>query len=240
MCGRFSLSKSNQDVADLFRLKDVPGLQASYNIAPMQPVAAVLVMPGSCQWQLRHLVWGLVPPWADDPAKANRLINARSETAATKPTFRAAFRYRRCLIPADGFYEWQKLGQRKQPHFISLRDHALFAFAGLWEHWESADGGELDSCAILTTEPNALCAEIHNRMPVLLSPDAYDPWLDPDNQTEAALKSLLAPFPPEKMTAHTVSTHVNNPRNNDPKCAEPLQDDNKLWPPEAAPPASRL
>ena len=229
MCGRFSLSKSDQDVADLFRVRDVPALRSRYNIAPSQPVAAVLVAQGASERQLRHLAWGLVPSWADDPAIGDRMINARSETAATKPAFRAAFKHRRCLVPADGFYEWRKAGWRKQPHFISLEDRALFAFAGLWEHWESADGSEVDSFAILTTEPNALCAKIHNRMPVILPSDAYDSWLDPDNQDAAAVSAMLGPFPAEQMTAYAVSSHVNDPRHDDPRCMEPLNEDGMLW-----------
>ena len=229
MCGRFSLSKSSQDVADLFRLGDLPALSARYNIAPSQPVAAVLVPPEAGARQLQQLVWGLVPPWAEDPAMGARMVNARSETAATKPTFRNAFKYRRCLIPADGFFEWQKLPGRKQPHFIALKGGALFAFAGLWEHWEAPDGSELDSCAILTTEPNALCATIHTRMPVILPTEAYDLWLDPDTQHAAELQPLLGPLPAEQMTAYAVSPHVNNPRHDDPRCIEPLEDQNMLW-----------
>ena len=229
MCGRFSLSKSDQDIADLFRVRDMPALLARYNIAPSQPVAAVLVPQPDSDRQLRHLTWGLVPPWADDPAIGGRMINARSETAATKPTFRAAFKRRRCLIPADGFYEWRKTGGRKQPHFIAMEDRSLFAFAGLWEHWESPDGSEIDSCAILTTEPNALCATIHNRMPVILPSDAYDSWLDPTNQNAAALSAMLGPFPAERMTAYAVSPHVNSPRNDDPRCIEPVKEDGMLW-----------
>ena len=228
MCGRFSLSKSSQDVADLFRVQDLPGLSPRYNIAPSQPVAAVLVPPGATDRQLQHLVWGLVPPWADDPAGSG-MINARSETAATKPSFRSAFRYRRCLIPADGFFEWQKQPGGKQPHFIALQGQALFAFAGLWEHREGPDGSALDSCAILTTEPNALCATIHNRMPVILPAEAYDPWLDPANQNAAELQPLLGPFPPEQMTAFAVSRHVNSPRNDDPTCIAPWVDQGTLW-----------
>lgn len=230
MCGRFSLGKSDQDVADLFQLKDVPAMRARYNIAPMQPIAAVVVAPGGTQRLCQHLEWGLAPPWVDDPTDGDRLINARSETADVKPSFRAAFRHRRCLIPADGFYEWQRTGRRKQPHFICLKDRALFAFAGLWEHWESADGSELNSCAILTTEPNALCAQIHNRMPAILPPDAYDRWLDPDNQDAIAIRTMLGPFPAEQMTAYAVSPHVNNPGNDDPRCIEPLAEDTQtLW-----------
>ena len=233
MCGRFSLSKSNQDIADLFRfgaLPLMPPMSPRYNIAPSQPVAAVLVPPGAADRTLQHLVWGLVPPWADDPAGSTGMINARSETAAIKPTFRNAFKYRRCLIPADGFFEWQKLPGRKQPHFIALEDRALFAFAGLWEHWEGSDGSELDSCAILTTEPNALCATIHNRMPVILPAAAYDLWLDPNVQRAAEVQPLLGPFPAEQMTAYAVSTHVNSPRNDDPKCIAPAAADQEtLW-----------
>jgi putative SOS response-associated peptidase YedK len=227
MCGRFSLSKSDQDVADLFRVPKMPELAARYNIAPSQPIVAVL--SEARDRQLRHLVWGLVPPWAKAPARSRGMINARSETAAIKPMFRHAFKHRRCLIAADGFFEWQKVAGGKQPHFIALTGQKLFAFAGLWEHWEGADGSEIYSCAILTTEPNALCATIHDRMPVILPPQAYERWLDPTVQDAKQLQPLLTPYPAEKMIAHPVSRYVNSPRHDDAKCMAPSEEQGSLW-----------
>jgi putative SOS response-associated peptidase YedK len=167
------------------------------------------------------LRWGLVPPWAEDQKIGNRLINARAETAAGKPSFRAAFKRRRCLVPADGFYEWQKVGRAKQPYYIRLKDGAPFAFAGLWEHWQGADGEIIESCTLLTTEANDLMRPIHERMPVMLKPEDFGRWLDRDAPAGKALAALLCPYPAEAMTAYPVSAHVNNPRNDGPACVAP-------------------
>jgi putative SOS response-associated peptidase YedK len=166
------------------------------------------------------LQWGLIPSWADDPKIVNRMINARAESVATKPAFRNPFKSRRCLIPADGFYEWQKTGGKtKQPYHLGMADGRPFAFAGLWEHWRR--GGEaIDSCTIITTEPNELAATVHDRMPVILPEDAYDRWLDPKLDDPDELQSLLVPFPAKRMKAWPVSTLVNNPRNETPECVE--------------------
>ena len=170
----------------------------------------------------RHLAmlrWGLVPTWADDPAIGNRMINARSETVATKPSFRAAFRRRRCLIPADGLIEWQKQGDRKQPYLIGVGDGDLFAFAGLWEEWER--GGEvIESCSILTTEANELMRPLHERMPVIIRPADYDLWLDPQVQEGSKVQPLLKPYPETEMFAYPVDPWVNNVRHNDSRCVE--------------------
>ena len=165
--------------------------------------------------------WGLIPSWATDPAIGNRLANARSESVLEKPAFRAAMRRRRCLIPADGFYEWKKNGRNKQPYLIGLRDGRLFAFAGLWEAWEGADHSYVESCTILTTTPNELMAPIHDRMPVILPAEAYGPWLDPA-VPPAEVLAWLRPLPADQMTAYPVSTLVNNPRNDRPECVAPL------------------
>jgi putative SOS response-associated peptidase YedK len=165
--------------------------------------------------------WGLIPSWAKDAKIGNKLINARGETVAEKPSFRSAFRKRRCLIPADGFYEWKKLDGGKQPHFIHLRDEEPFAFAGLWEHWTNPDDGEvIESCTIVTTEANALMRTLHDRMPVILPPADYDRWLDPATQDVEGLKELLRPYSSEEMTAYPISAYVNNPRHEGVKCLE--------------------
>lgn len=168
---------------------------------------------------METLRWGLIPSWADDPGIGARMINARSETVAEKPSFRRAFKDRRCLIPADGFYEWQRTNGGKQPYYFQTEDRRPFAFAGLWESW-SREGEEIHSCAILTTNANDLVGEIHPRMPVILPPEDYDLWLDPDARESDLLLPLLRPYPAGDMQAHPVSRKVNKPSNNDPGCVE--------------------
>lgn len=221
MCGRFTLVTPAKELAEQFRLIEVPSLSPRYNIAPTQPVAAVRQLPGNGARKLSLLHWGLVPFWAKEPGIGSRMINARSETAAEKPAFRAAFRRRRCLVLADGFYEWQRLERGKQPFYIRLRDGKPFAFAGLWEHWKGPDETTIDSCTLLTTEPNDLIRPVHNRMPVILAPEDYDLWLDPGVQEPELLRPLLRAYPSENMHAYPISTWVNNPRNDDPRCIEP-------------------
>jgi putative SOS response-associated peptidase YedK len=171
---------------------------------------------------LARLRWGLIPSWAKDPAIGNRMINARAETVAEKPAFRAAFRRRRCLVVADGFYEWARGGKPRQPYFIRMHDDRPFAFAGLWESWQGPDEGPVESCTLLTTEPNELLEPIHNRMPLILGEDDYDQWLDPALQRPDALQPLLRPLPSDQMTAEKISTYVNSPANDDPRCIEPV------------------
>ncbi len=220
MCGRFALFLEPQQLAEQFDVA-VPAQMASrYNIAPTQPVAAVRLGHNGRR-ELAFFHWGLIPSWAKDMKMASRMINARSETLADKPAFRAAFKRRRCLIPATGFYEWQKRPDGKQPMFIHARDGSLLGLAGLWETWYAPDGGELDSCTIITTEPNALMEPIHNRMPAIIDPADYSSWLAPEERPDLGLH-LLRPYPADKMAAYPVSTLVNSPANDLPACVEPL------------------
>lgn len=221
MCGRFSLIATSAELAAHYQLADVPLVQPRYNIAPTQPVAAVRLAPNSGQRELTHFQWGLVPSWSKDPSIGSRMINARSETAAEKPSFRSAFKRRRCLIPASGFYEWQAVNGGKQPMYIHPAEGDLMSLAGLWEYWQSPDGSELETCTILTTSPNDLMAPIHNRMPVVLEPDDYTTWLDPET-TADVLMHLLRPIDTGFLDAYPVSTTVNNPRNEDPACIAPV------------------
>jgi len=222
MCGRFTLTDPDADLAVQFNLPEMPDLQPRYNIAPTQPVAAVRVASRGADREMVLLHWGLIPFWAKDPDMGARMINARSETVAEKPAFRAAFRKRRCLVVADGFYEWQKQNGTKQPFYIRLRSSRPFAFAGLWEHWEGADVSVIESCTLLTTQPNDLLRPVHNRMPVILHPKDYDLWLDPEVQNAELLQPLLHPYSSAEMDAYPVSRWVNSPGNDDPRCIEPL------------------
>lgn len=221
MCGRFTLRATPQQIADLFSLDQPPQVAPRYNIAPTQPVLVIRASHRDSGREATYLNWGLIPSWASDPSVGSRMINARSETAAEKPSFRAAFKYRRCIIPADGFYEWQKVGGGKQPQLIGLQGGALFGFAGLWESWER-DGSVIESCTILTTEPNELLAPIHNRMPVILEPENYDEWLDRYSQKADPLLHLMRAFPGALMTYTPVSSYVNSPHNDGPACVAPL------------------
>lgn len=215
MCGRFTLTASPERVQEVLELHDVSALeQPRYNVAPTQPVA---VVTDGEERRVEMFRWGLVPSWADDPAIGSRLINARAETAAEKPAFRAAFARRRCLVLADGFYEWQKEGTRKQPYHIRLASGEPFAFAGLWEVWRPSEEAEpLLTCTILTGDANELVAPIHDRSPVILPADARWRWLDPDASREE-LRAFLRPFPAERMEAYPISTLVNSPANDGPE-----------------------
>jgi putative SOS response-associated peptidase YedK len=218
MCGRFARIVSNRKLRERYRLKDTPPLDDRYNIAPTQPVAAV--RPTDEGRELVLLRWGLIPSWSKDAKIGYKLINARAETVAEKPSFRSAFKQRRCLIPASGFYEWQKKGTgRKQPFFICPRDGELFSFAGLWERWHDPEGEEVQSCTILTTTANEVMQPIHDRMPVILGQSAEEKWLDPRASADA-LRSLLVPYTSAGMEARPVGLWVNNPKNDGPKCLE--------------------
>jgi putative SOS response-associated peptidase YedK len=224
VCGRFSLDIPAEKLAEFFALLEEPRLEARFNIAPSQPVLAVLEDRGTRRRTARHFRWGLVPFWAKDPKIGYRMINARSEAASEKPSFRAAFKYRRCLIPATGFYEWKKLGKRKQPFMIRLAASSrLMAFAGLWESWQSPDGAELETCTILTTKANSLVADLHDRMPVILEPDQFHPWLDTDLQDVGLLRQLMQPYDPAAMTYFPVSQSLNSVANEGSELAVPIE-----------------
>lgn len=224
MCGRFTRTAEIPEIAVQFGVKEVASdLGPSYNIAPTQDIA-VIISEG--EKRLVQVRWGLIPAWADDPKIGNRLINARAETLVEKPSFKNAFRKRRCLIVADGFYEWQKSGTAKKPIYIRLKSGRPFGFAGLYETWTSPDGEEVTTCTIITTEPNELMKPIHNRMPVIVPKDKEDIWLHPDSYEEE-LVELLEPYPADLMEAYEVSRMVNSPGNNSPECIEPVEGNGK-------------
>lgn len=220
MCGRYTLASSYDELAERFGLDagEAVELSPNYNVAPTQSVAAIAGRDGGRR--LEALRWGLVPSWAEDPSIGSRMINARSETAHEKPSFRSAFKRRRCLIPADGFYEWKReSGNGKQPFYIRMKDGKPFAFAGLWERWGEGEN-ELRTCAILTTEANEMMAGIHHRMPVILPDELYEAWLSEEAEKEE-LTAMMLPYPDDEMEAYPVSRFVNKPSNNDPRCVEP-------------------
>jgi putative SOS response-associated peptidase YedK len=221
MCGRFTLRTPLSKLVDHFRLRTQPELpfRPRYNVSPTQEVAAVRRAAEGDGREFVWLRWGLVPSWAKDPALGGRMINARSESIAEKPAFRAAFKRRRCLVAADGYYEWQAVGRRKQPYHIHLPGHEPFALAGLWESWRGAEGdGEgLLTCTLITTDANDQTRPIHDRMPVILDPSDYDLWLDAEMQDAERLQPLLHPYE-GKLAFDAVSTHVNNPRNEGEAC----------------------
>ena len=221
MCGRFVRSSSAETIAATFGV-EIGDLPASYNIAPSQSVAAIWQLP-DLDPQLRWLRWGLIPAWAKDPKIGYKLINARAETVAEKPLFRAAFWQRRCLIPADGFYEWEHVegSRQKQPYFIGLQDERPFAFAGLYERWNSPDGETIDTCTIVTTAANEVIAPIHDRMPVILATQEYAQWLDPGVGGIDRLPALLDPYPAAEMKIYPVSSLVNSPKNDSLACKSP-------------------
>ena len=219
MCGRFSLTSTPRRLRERFGLSAAPdAIAPRYNIAPTQPV---LVIPNRAQRLLRPARWGLIPSWAKDASAGNRMINARAETLARRAPFRDALERRRCLIPADGFYEWQRDGRTRTPFLVRARDGEALALAGLWEVWRPPDGEPLASCTIITTEPNELMAELHDRMPVVLGPESYSAWLNPVPQHADALLPLLVPCPDDWLEAYPVSDLVNSPANEDPACIAP-------------------
>ncbi|MDZ8055827.1 MAG: SOS response-associated peptidase [Aulosira sp. ZfuVER01] len=226
MCGRFTLNQTAAALAQAFDVEAVPDLAAQYNIAPTQMVATVIHKPESHKREFQQLRWGLIPSWAKDPGIGAKLINARAETVAEKPSFRSAFKHRRCLVLADGFYEWQRQQHKKQPFYFRFQNGQPFAFAGLWEKWQSPEGEEITSCTILTTAANEVLQPIHDRMPVILAPSDYNLWLDPQEQKPEVLQELLHPYPAAAMTSYPVSTLVNKPQHNTPECIMPISENN--------------
>ena len=221
MCARYTLTDTGELLLRQFRLAELPpDYRPRYNIAPTQAVTVVLNSRGRRAAQFR---WGLIPAWAKDPSIGRKLINARAETVAVKPSFRQSLRRRRCLIPADGFYEWQEVDGRKRPLRIVPTTEQLLAFAGLWDCWRSPDGEEIYTCVIITTDANAALRPIHDRMPAILFPQDYDLWLDTDVQDPEAVLPLLRPCPDDALTAYPVSTLVNSPRYDSPACIEPVE-----------------
>ena len=221
MCGRFTLTADQDSFEDRFSLTGFDlGWVPSFNIAPTQEVLTVTNDGSENRPELMR--WGLVPSWAKDPKIGNRMINARSETLTEKPSFRTAFKRRRCLIPADGFYEWKREGKAKKPMLITANPGGLFAFAGLWETWKQPDGSWLLTCAIITTSANEFMTSIHDRMPVILPREVEASWLAPEEQDTAMLSELLLPYDSDRMEGYEVSTLVNSPRNNFPEVIEPV------------------
>lgn len=239
MCARYTLKTSATVLAELFDLDEVPDLAPRYNIAPTQAVPGVVERGG--RRELRMFRWGLIPSWAKDMSIGQKLINARAETLAEKPSFRSAFKRRRCLLPADGFFEWTEVDPAqpdpnlglagrslpsakpyKQPFHIRLRSGEPFAFAGLFEVWDTPEAGPLETCAIITTEPNELLGKVHNRMPAILAREDYGPWLNNEAQSPDPLLPLLAPYPADPMEMVPVTRLMSNPRFDDPVCVAPL------------------
>ena len=224
MCGRFKLEAPFKEIVQLYNLTNSVNTWARYNVAPTQDVLVIVDDPETKVHRGEMMRWGLVPFWAKDVKIGYSLINAKAETIAEKPAFREAFKKRRCIIPADGFYEWQKLdAKQKQPYAILMRDRGVFGFAGVWEKWTDKASGEIvRSCTIITTEPNALCAPIHNRMPVILDPKDYAAWLGEEPATPAAIRALLKPFQPSRMEAFKIGPRIGNVKYDEPSLIEPI------------------
>jgi putative SOS response-associated peptidase YedK len=224
MCGRYRLSRRKQLVEAYF--DSAPWEEdwsPRYNIAPTQPVPVIRQNPKEPVRELSSMRWGLIPSWSKDQSAAAKMINARSETASTKPAFRDALKFRRCLIPADGFYEWQRTAKFKQPYCFEVNDGELFAFAGLWDRWKDRSGKTVETCSILTTIPNAVTSAVHDRMPVILDPDGYDLWLDPEMRDVTAASELLKPFDARTMRCYPVSTRINHVAHDDEECSRHVE-----------------
>ena len=223
MCNRYRLTHSKQHLADRFQAADDENEERPrYNIAPTQPVVTVRREHGKKVRHFTTMRWGLIPSWAKDMSIGTQTLNARSETVATKPSFREPILTKRCLIPADGFYEWQKMGSVKQPYCFEVGEGELFALAGLWDEWESPEGQIIESCSILTTAANSLVADLHDRMPVIVPPDKYDAWLDPDVNDFEAIRDILKPYDANLMRRYPVSRKLNNSRIDDAESASPV------------------
>ena len=223
MCNRYRLTHSKQYLAERFQAADNEiEVRPRYNVAPTQPVLTVRKERGK---KIRHFTtmrWGLIPSWAKDMSIATRTLNARSETVTTTPAFRESILTKRCLIPADGFYEWRKMGSVKQPYCFEVGEGEVFAFAGLWDQWTGPDGEIIESCTVLTTKPNSLIEDLHNRMPVIVSSEKYDLWLDPDVTDFEAIRDILKPYDANLMRRYPVSMKLNNSRIDDAESASPV------------------
>jgi putative SOS response-associated peptidase YedK len=229
MCGRYAVTSSPEAIRALFRYAELPNFPPRYNIAPTQPIAIVRVVEGKRQFALVR--WGFIPAWVKDPKTVSLLINAHGETVADKPAYRNAMKRRRCLVPADGFYEWKREGDRRRPYWVRPRDGRPIAFAGLWETWAGPNGEEVETAAIVTTRANRTLAPMHDRMPVVVPPDAFDLWLNPDVDAQTAA-ALIAPAPDELFEAYEVSSAVNRVANDDPVLLKPASE---VAEPEPAP-----
>jgi putative SOS response-associated peptidase YedK len=224
MCGRYRLSRRKQILEEHF--DSVSGEEdwtPRYNIAPTQPVPIIRQHPREPVREMSLVRWGLIPSWSKDSSTAAKMINARSETVSTLPAFRDAMKSRRCIIPADGFYEWQKKGKTKQPYCFEVNDGKLFAFAGIWDRWKNPSGDMVETCSILTTTPNAVTSAVHDRMPVILDPEGYDLWLDPGMKNVNTASELLKPYDARSMRCYPVATRVNHVANDDEGCSAPVE-----------------
>ena len=223
MCGRYKLSRRKQVVEEYFdATSDEPDWNPRYNVAPTQSVPVIRQHPKEPIRELSLMRWGLIPSWSRDSSGAARMINARAETAATKPAFRDALKSRRCLIPADGFYEWVRTGKAKQPYCFEVNEGKMFAFAGIWDRWKNPSGHWIKTCSILTTTPNAVTSAVHDRMPVILDPASYDLWLDPGMKDVGAASDLLKPLDARLMRSYPISTRINHVANDDAECSAPV------------------
>ena len=222
MCGRYFLHSTADKLSTLFGEMPMPVLEARYNIAPTQPVPVIRQNPAGRR-EMVLVRWGLIPAWSKGPDSRFSMINARVETVAQKPAYRSAFRYKRCLIPADGFYEWRAAAAGKQPYALRPRDGRPLAFAGLWDHWQDADGNELESCTILVREANAQVRPVHERMPVIMTPDSFDLWLDIHAQKPQPLETLLAVQQAPELEIYPVNRAVNNPKAGSSSLLEPME-----------------
>jgi putative SOS response-associated peptidase YedK len=225
MCNRYRLTRSKACLAEHFLASDESGEiedRPRYNIAPTQPVITVRKEQGKKSRHLTTMRWGLIPYWAKDINIGTRTLNARSETVTKTPAFRESILRKRCLIPADGFYEWRKMGSVKQPYCFEVGEGEVFALAGLWDEWRSPDGKMIESCTILTTSANSLAEDLHDRMPVIVPPDKYELWLNPDVTDFEAIRDVLNPYNPKLMSRYPVSTKLNNSRNDDAESAAPV------------------
>lgn len=236
MCGRYAITSAPEAIRKLFGYPEQPNFPPRYNVAPTQPIPIVRLEHGARHFALVR--WGLIPAWVEDPRTVSLMINARSDNVLTKPAFRNAMRYRRCLVPADGFYEWQGAGKGpKRPYYVRRKDGAPFAFAGLWEVWSGPNGEEMETAAIVTTDANRMLAPLHDRMPVIVPPEAFAMWLDTRNVDAETAAALLVPAPDDLLEAYPVSSAVNKHANDDASLIERVMEA-EVRAEEAAPVAS--